>query len=110
MVEGVGKSRPDLLDIAMINLKEAGQDYEMRGGSLYVKLQRKLPETMLAQYHRWIFENHKEESVFTLRTWVLQESEFMTIASEKVHGFNGKIAYNTSAGPAARYGNQKELL
>ena len=58
----------DLLDIAMINLKEAGQDYELRDGSLYAKLQRKLPETMLAQYHRWIFENHKEESVLTLRT------------------------------------------
>ena len=97
----------DLLDIAMINLKEAGQDYELRDGSLYVKLQRKLPETMLAQYHRWIFENHKEESVLTLRTWVLQESEFMTIASETVHGFNGSIAYNTSARSAARYGNQR---
>ena len=99
----------DLLDITMINLKEAGQDYELRDGSFYVKLQRKLPETMLAQYHRWIFENHKEESVLTLRTWVLQESEFMTIASETVHGFNGTIDYNTSARPAARYGNQRNF-
>ena len=97
----------DLLDIAMINLKEAGQDYELRDSSINVRLQRKLPETMLAQCHHWIFENHKEESVLTLQTWVLQESEFMTIASETVHRFNGIIAYNTSERPAARYGNQR---
>ena len=85
MAGSVGKSRgnardieefADLLDIAMINLKEAGQDYELRDGSLYTKLQRKLPETILTQYHRWIFENQKDESVMTLRTWVLQEAEF----------------------------------
>ena len=70
----------------MINLKEAGQDYELRDCSIYTKLQRKLPETMLTQYHRWIFENHKDESVMTLRTWVLREAEFRTIASETVHG------------------------
>ena len=46
----------DLLDIAIINLKEADQQYELRDGSLYMKLQRKLPESMLARYHRWIFE------------------------------------------------------
>lgn len=66
----------DLLDIAIINLKEAGQHHELGDGSLYIKLQRKLPETMLACYNRWIFENSLTESVLTLRTWVIQESEF----------------------------------
>ena len=99
----------DLLDISMINLKEAGQDYELRDGSLYTKLQRKLPETMLTQYHRWIFENHKEESVLTLRMWVLQE-EFMTIASETVHGFTGTMANNNQARPVPRYGNQRTFF
>ena len=47
----------DLLDIAIINLKEANQTQELGDGSLYAKLQRKLPEAMLARYHRWIFEN-----------------------------------------------------
>ena len=100
----------DLLDIAMINLKEAGQDYELRDGSLYTKLQRKLPETMLTQYHRWIFENHKDESVMTLRTWVLQEAEFRTIASETVHGFTGRMASNAPARPVPRYGNQRTFF
>ena len=30
-----------LLDITMINLKEAGRDYDLCDGSLYAKLQRK---------------------------------------------------------------------
>ena len=49
----------DLLDIAIINLKEADQQYELGDGSLYTKLQRKLPESMLARYHRWDFGNWK---------------------------------------------------
>ena len=81
----------DLLDIAIINLKEAGRQYELGDGSLYTKLQRKLPESMLARYHRWIFENSLSESVLTLRTWVIQESEFQTVASETVHGVTGMM-------------------
>ena len=39
----------DLLDIAMINLQEAKQHQELGFGSLYAKLQRKIPEAMLAR-------------------------------------------------------------
>ena len=42
----------DLLDVAIINLRESRQNHELGTGSLYVKLQRKLPEMMLASYHR----------------------------------------------------------
>ena len=52
----------DLLDVAIINLKEAGQNQELGDGSPYNKLQRKLSESMLAQYHRWAFENSITES------------------------------------------------
>ena len=31
---------------------------------------------MLSAYHWWIFDNHKLESVESLREWVLQEVEF----------------------------------
>ena len=75
----------DLLDTAIINLKEAGrQHYELGDGSLYTKLQRKLLEAMLVRYHYWVFEKNHSESVTTLRTWVIQE--FPTTASETVHG------------------------
>ena len=57
----------DLLDVAIVNLKEAQRFEELRDGLLYMKLQKKLPASMLTQYHRWIFENHKLESVEVLR-------------------------------------------
>ena len=67
----------DLLDIAMISLQEAGQHHELGVGSLFAKLQRKIPEAMLARYNRWVLEyTDKEESVVSLREWILQESEF----------------------------------
>ena len=99
----------DLLDIAMINLQEAGQHYELGDGSLYNKLQRKIPQAMLAHYHRWIFENNKEESVLALRSWIMQEAEFQTIASETVRGLTGKFA-DASNRPAARCGNQRTFF
>ena len=99
----------DLLDIAMINLRETGKHHELGDGSLYTKLQRKLPQAMLARYHRWIFENSKEESVIVLRTWILQEAEFQTIASETVHGLMGNFTESSSQ-PAARYSNQQTFI
>jgi len=44
----------DLLDIAIVNLKEANHLEELRDGLLYMKLQKKLPASMLASYHRWM--------------------------------------------------------
>ena len=57
----------DLLDIAIINLQEAGQDHELGDGLLYTKLQRKLSKPMLAQYYRWVFETGATESVSALQ-------------------------------------------
>ena len=85
----------------MINLREVGQHHNVGVGSLYTKMQQKLLQAILARFHRWIFENSKEESVITLRTWILQEAEFQTIASENEHGQMGNCADPTSQ-PAAR--------
>ncbi|MCG8076809.1 MAG: DUF1759 domain-containing protein, partial [Candidatus Thiodiazotropha taylori] len=100
----------DLLDVAMINLTEAGQHHELGDGSLYTKLQRKLPECMLARYHRWIFENDRSESVLTLRTWIIQESEFQTIASETVRGFTESDRNTHATQPIPKYRNQRTLF
>ena len=89
----------DLLDIAIINLQETDQYHELGNGSLYTKLQRKLPQSMLANYHRWIFENKMSESVATLRKWVLQESEFQTVASETVYGVTGRATDTQTTQP-----------
>ena len=100
----------DLLDIAIINLKEANQTQELGDGSLYAKLQRKLPEVMLARYHRWIFKNSKQESVLTLRTWVIQEADFQTIAAETVHGLSGNVVNETTAPTGARNKYQRTFF
>ena len=100
----------DLLDVAMINLQEAGQYHELGAGSLYTKLQRKLPECKLACYHRWIFENGQQESVLTLRTWIIQESEFQTIAAETFRGFTGDARPSQTTRPEPRYRNQRTLF
>ena len=76
----------DLLDVAIINVRESRQYHELGTGSLYIKRQRKLRETMLASYHRWIFENNHLESVETLSDCIVQEAEFQTIATETVKG------------------------
>lgn len=54
----------DLLDIAMINLQEAGQQHELGVGSLYAKLQRKIPEAMLARYNRWVYSNMAKKNQY----------------------------------------------
>ena len=81
----------DLLDITIINLKETGEHQDLGDGSLYSQLQRKLPQSLLARYHRWLFENNVSESVVALQTWVIQDSYFHTIASETIHGLTGQI-------------------
>ena len=57
----------DILDIAIINLKENGNCGELGDASLYLRLQKKLSQIMLTQYQRWIYEKSRRPSVETLR-------------------------------------------
>ena len=75
-----------MLDVTVVNLKEAGRHDELGSGSLYLSLCKKLTEGMLAHYHQWIRENDRWQSVETLRMFIIQEAEFQTIASETIHG------------------------
>ena len=100
----------DLLEIAIINLTESGQDQELGNGCLYTMLQRKLPESMLARYHRWIFEHNHLGSVLTLRTWVIEESEFQTVASETVNGVTGSLADTAKAQSLPNYDNPRTFF
>ena len=76
----------DVLDIIIVNLREADRYDELGNGSLYIKLQKKIPQVLLSQYHRWLYEKDKVESVQTLREWIIQEAEFQTVAHEAIHG------------------------
>ncbi|XP_068715766.1 myosin-10-like [Montipora foliosa] len=75
----------DLLDVTVVNLREACRHDELGSGSLYLSC-KKLTEAMLAHYHRWIHENGRWQSVETLRQFIIQEAEFQTVASETIHG------------------------
>ena len=66
----------EVLDITIINLKEAGEHQDLGDGSLYIQLQKKLPKSLLARYHRWLFKNNMTKSVVALQTWIVQESHF----------------------------------
>ena len=94
----------DLLDIAIVNLKESNRYEELKDGMLYIKLQKKLPATMLASYHRWVFENHKVECVEVLREWVIQEADFQCRALETVQGLTTQRSGRTET----KFGNYKE--
>ena len=72
-IQKILKNLQICLDIAIVNSNHLE---ELKDGLLYMKLQKKLPASMLTHYHRWIFENHKIESVEVLREWVIQEAEF----------------------------------
>lgn len=80
----------DLLDVAVLNLEACRRYEELGTGSLYVKLQRKMTEAMLTNYHRWIYENDKFESVVQLRDWLNKEAEFQVIAAETIKGIINK--------------------
>ena len=67
----------DLLDIAVTNLKEAKREDELGNGTFYSKL----PERMVVQYHRWIFEHKKDENIETFRSFIIQEAEFQMATS-----------------------------
>ena len=56
----------DLLDVLVINLKEADRHEELGNGSLFIKVQKKLNETMLTDYQRWTYENEKVDNLETL--------------------------------------------
>ena len=87
----------DLLDVAVINLQDAGNHSELGAGTLYNMLQRKLPESLLAHYHRWIFERGRNESVISLLEWVTQEAEYRALASETKSGLSRQNAPSSSA-------------
>ena len=57
-----------LLDITIITLKKAGDHQDLGDGSLYIQLQKKLPQVLLVRYYREIFENNMTESVDALQT------------------------------------------
>ncbi|XP_052806575.1 uncharacterized protein LOC128235822 [Mya arenaria] len=79
----------DLLDITLVNMLE-NKIEDLHSGILYQQLLKKLPESMISRYERWVYENEKQESVETLSEWTVKEAEFQNIAMETKYGLDGK--------------------
>ena len=76
----------DPIEVTVVNLKDAGRTAELGNSTFYQSLQQKLPESLLTQYQRWVFEQGKPDSVESLKTWVCREAEFQAIATETIKG------------------------
>jgi len=72
----------ELLEIAIVNIKDTGRLSELQPGTFYNVLVKKLDEKLITQYQRWVHENSKSEKVETLYNWASLEAEFLTIAAE----------------------------
>ena len=87
----------DLLDVAVVNLKDAGRSLELGNGIFYARLLTKLSKSMLAQYQRWLYEHRAPEQVESLLEWLNLEAEFQTTATEVVDGLS-KVSTSQSQG------------
>ena len=74
----------DILNAAIVNLKEAGRVNNLNSVSLHSRLQQKLPESILINYRRWLLENKTEESVKSLRDFVVRETEFYGVGQDNL--------------------------
>ena len=49
---------------------------------------KKMPERMITQYQRWVFDKEKKENVENLRSFTIQEAEFQMAAAETIHSLH----------------------
>ncbi len=78
----------DVLERAVITLKENGRESDLEGGTLHTIILEKIPERLLAQYYRWLKEKQCEESLETLKDWVSEEAEYQIQAAEIRNGIS----------------------
>ena len=76
----------DVLERAVITLKENGRESDLNGGTLHTMILEKIPERLLAQYYRWLNDNKHQESLKTLKDWVSEEAAYQIQATEIKHG------------------------
>ncbi|CAB4024280.1 Hypothetical predicted protein, partial [Paramuricea clavata] len=78
----------DILERAVITLKENGRESDLESGILHTIILWKIPERLLPQYYRWVKENHYKDSLEKLKDWVAEEAEYQMQASEIKNGIN----------------------
>ena len=92
----------DLLQVAVVNLKDAGRTSELQPGTFYAKLLQKFTMPTVTRFHRWRYEQQRHESVISLLDWVSLESEFMVMSTEAVNGLSEESGRRSQPPPSAR--------
>ena len=80
----------DQLQVAAVNLKDAGRTAELEAGTFYAKLLQTFTPTTLAWYHHWRYDQQRQENVISRLDWVSLESEFMVMSTEAVNSLSSK--------------------
>ena len=78
----------DILERAVITLKENGRKSDLEGGALDTMILEKIPERLLAQYYRWLDNNKYRDSLETLKDWVSEEAAYQIQATEIKNGIS----------------------
>ena len=57
---------------------------------IHILFQKKLPNSLLTDFHRWIYANKKAESVISLLEFIELEKSFKTVAEETINGITNE--------------------
>ena len=77
----------DLVRIAVVKLQAEGRGGELGDGALLVK---KFADCHVVSYSRWLRQNKKDRSVFSLRDWLKEEVRIRVEAVEMAHGIEAE--------------------
>ena len=80
----------DLVRIAVVMLQAEGWSGELGDGALHSLLVKKLADTQVESYSRWLREHKKERSVLNLRDWLKEEVRIRVEAVEMAHGIGAE--------------------
>ena len=78
----------DVIERAVITLKENGSESDLKGGTLHTMVLEKIPERLLAQFYRWLNESKRQESLENLKDWVSEEAAYQIQATEIKNGIS----------------------
>ena len=80
----------DLVRIAVVKLQAEGCGGEFGDGALHSLLVKKFADCQVVSYSRWLRENKKDRSVFSLRDWLKEEVRIQVEAVELAHGIEAE--------------------
>lgn len=78
----------DILERAVITLKENNQSSDLEPGTLHTTILEKIPERLLSQYYRWIDENKYRDLLETLKDWNSEEAAYQMQATKIKNGIS----------------------